>query len=112
MTGGQKVLERKFLLQRSMYVFPIIHEQIATEGVLSEDDPTRLKGNLDNIGSSSDEEEDEENTNSAKSATKEEDKTYKIPKVSQTPYGKMILYEALRDRLLCVQINWHLVQFF
>ncbi|XP_063610272.1 neuroguidin-like, partial [Penaeus indicus] len=60
--------------------------KIATEGVLSEDDPTRLKGNLDNIGSSSDEEEDEDKTSSGKSATKEEDKTYRIPKISQTPY--------------------------
>ncbi|XP_027230226.2 neuroguidin [Penaeus vannamei] len=84
--------------------------KIATEGVLSEDDPTRLKGNLDNIGSSSDEEEDEENTNSAKSATKEEDKTYKIPKVSQTPYEEQNSRETEKEKARRRTLNSSMVQ--
>lgn len=92
----KKNYQRKFYLS-----FHVIHKQIATEGVLSEDDPTRLKGNLDNIGSSSDEEEEEEKTNAKKKASEEEDKTYKIPKITQTPYGNLIIFDrALSDEQL------------
>ncbi|XP_071550206.1 neuroguidin-like [Panulirus ornatus] len=76
------------------------HVKIATEGVVSADDPSRLKGNLDNIGSSSDE---DENDGSMKKPD-EEQKIYKIPRISQTHYDgeekKDEMKEKARQRVL------------
>ena len=64
--------------------------------MVSVDDPLRLKGDLDNLGSSSEEEDEEQQQGGGggkKKKKKEEGedsddgKTYKAPKISQMKYG-------------------------
>ncbi|KAK7074171.1 hypothetical protein SK128_018317 [Halocaridina rubra] len=79
-------LEDKLKYQIDKYV------KVANEGALGVDDPLRLRGNLENIGSSSDEEEEAEDTKKKK-AEKDDDnddnvpKIYKVPKVAPVHYG-------------------------
>lgn len=83
-----------------MLKVPSIHPltQAATEDVASADDPLRLKGDLDNIGSSSSSEDEDEGQQQGgggkKKKKKGEDgeesddgKIYKAPKISQMKYG-------------------------
>lgn len=70
--------------------------QVAAEGAVSVDQPLQLKGDLDNIGSSSDEDDNNDDTDPGQTTKKKksgdvEEEIYKIPKVSQTRYGKMRL---------------------
>lgn len=70
--------------------------QVAAEGAVSADEPLQLKGDLDNIGSSSDEDDDDNNADPDQSTKKKksddvEEEIYKIPKISQTRYGKILL---------------------
>lgn len=87
------VLERLRPLEDKLKYQLDKHVKAATEGEVSADDPSRLKGNLDNIGSSSeDEDEEEEQQEGGKKKKKdgEEDsddgKIYKAPKISQMKY--------------------------
>lgn len=72
-------LEDKIKYQLDKYV------KVANEGALSADDPLRLRGNLDNIGSSSDEDEEDavEKKKIEKNNKKEKVvKAYKVPKIA------------------------------
>ena len=91
------VLERLRPLQEKIKYQVDKHVKVATEGVLSANDPLRFKGDLDNIvGSSSEEEEDEEEQQEGgKKKKKKKDgdedsddgKIYKPPKITQMKYG-------------------------
>ncbi|XP_045615888.1 neuroguidin isoform X2 [Procambarus clarkii] len=74
------------------------HVKTAAEGVVSADDPSRLKGNLDNIGISSDEDEEDEITKVKKTHAEYEHKAYKIPKISQTHYDGEVNKDEAKDK--------------
>lgn len=62
------------------------HVKTAADGVVSADDTLRLTGNLDNIVSSSDDDVEKEVTSKVKKTDDEEQKIYKIPKITQAHY--------------------------
>lgn len=91
------VLERLRPLEEKLKYQIDKHVKAATEGVASADDPLRLKGDLDNIGSSSSSEDEDEGQQQGGGGKKkkkkgeegedsDDGKTYKAPKISQMKY--------------------------
>ncbi|KAG0712653.1 Neuroguidin [Chionoecetes opilio] len=101
------VLERLRPIEEKLKYQLDKHIKAATEGVATADDPSRLKGDLDNIGSSSseDEEEEQQGGGGGKKKKKKEDgsdsddgKTYKAPKISQMKYDLEDDKDKAKDR--------------
>ncbi|MPC18674.1 Neuroguidin [Portunus trituberculatus] len=98
------VLERLRPLEDKLKYQLDKHVKAATEGEVSADDPSRLKGDLDNIGSTSEEEDEEEEEQGGKKKKKDGDdsddgKIYKAPKISQMKYDLEDGKERAKDRV-------------
>jgi len=99
------VLERLRPLEDKLKYQIDKHVKIAASSSGSnQDDPMLLKGNLDNIGSSSEDEDNDGDTKVKKDKKQDKDKIYKVPKIVQTHYpgeeSKTDAKEKQRKRLL------------
>ncbi|XP_042204904.1 neuroguidin-like [Homarus americanus] len=74
------------------------HVKVAADGVVTGDDPSRLKGNIDNIGSSSDEDEEDGNVKKVKKTEEDNQKIYKVPKISQTHYDGEVNKDEAKEK--------------
>lgn len=100
------VLERLRPLEEKLKYQLDKHVKAATDGEVNADDPSRLRGDLDNIGSSSEDEDEEQQQEGGKKKKKkdgEEDsddgKTYKAPKISQMKYDLEDGKERAKERV-------------
>ncbi|KAG7155984.1 Neuroguidin-like [Homarus americanus] len=74
------------------------NSNVAADGVVTGDDPSRLKGNIDNIGSSSDEDEEDGNVKKVKKTEEDNQKIYKVPKISQTHYDGEVNKDEAKEK--------------
>ncbi|CAL4086289.1 unnamed protein product [Meganyctiphanes norvegica] len=106
----ERLVELRLVLERLRPLEDKLRYQIdkhvkfaASSNDENQDDPLLLKGNLDNIGSSS-EDEDEDKAEEKKEKGKDKDRIYKVPKIVQTHYpgeeSKNDAAEKTRKRLL------------